>query len=64
MNLTSASTDDLITELEERERNGRGMWTGHQESRINVLARKLNTLPLDAPREVVEACRLLDRYGY
>lgn len=48
------STDRLIQELETRQREGPGAWTGHQCDRIRVLSDKLNPPPLDviATREV------------
>lgn len=55
------STDRLIQELERREREEPGAWTGQQQRRIWQLASKLNPLSLDASPELVAAWRIVER---
>jgi hypothetical protein len=45
--LEKASVLDLIVELENRERQGTGMWPGNAADRIMVLAKKLNPPPIN-----------------
>ena len=44
--LEKASVLDLIVELEQRERQGTGMWPGHAARRIKELAERLNPPPI------------------
>lgn len=45
--LEFVSNDELIAELEKRERDGPGAWTGWQAQRLKVLAEKLNPEPIN-----------------
>jgi hypothetical protein len=52
-----ATTDKLITELEDRERAGHGQWTDEQCRRLKVLSDKLN------PTSLQDIERNIDRGG-
>lgn len=45
--LEKASVLDLIVELEQRERQGTGMWPGDAARRIKELAKRLNPPPIN-----------------
>lgn len=47
VSLKLATTDQILSELEERARNGPGQWTGHQCERVKVLNATLNRVPIN-----------------